>query len=310
VAKRLDDLAIRLACPHSHATPVLGKAIERCHQRSAASAAALALMSSSAQPPAAPPSTEPATAATGAMATTSAAPHNISKPSPMSLPSPRPTVTVLVPYDQAASHPGAGTLTIDHAVPESCVEALLQLWRSLPTAPKEKASPIDRAYYADVDSLLARLIDDALVETGLLERPHHGAAAATQTLMRFLHYPTVGGFLPAHVDLPRATADGARTTHTFLLYLTDCAAGGETLLLDAKPGDAKLVHQGGVVHGERATLARSAPRRGRLLLMPHACPHSAAETVSVPKTLIRGEVLLPSVTPPHHSHLEHLECRL
>ena len=115
----------------------------------------------------------------------------------------------------------------------------------------------------------------------------------TLPLMRFLHYPSPGGSLPAHVDLPRVVDGGARTTHSFLLYLTDCELGGETLLLEAKPGDAKLVGAGGVAAGERQTLARSAPRRGRLLLMPHACPHSAAPVISAPKLLIRGEMLLP-----------------
>ena len=42
----------------------------------------------------------------------------------------------------------------------------------------------------------------------------------------------------------------------------------------------------------RKPIAVSAPRRGRLLIMPHACPHAAAPVDSVPKTLIRGELLL------------------
>ena len=113
-------------------------------------------------------------------------------------------------------------------------------------------------------------------------------------LMRFLHYPSTGGSLPAHVDLPRVVDGGLRTTHTFLLYLTDCELGGETLMLKAKPGDAKLAGAGGVASGERQTLASSPPRRGRLLLMPHACPHSAAPVISAPKLLVRGEMLLPS----------------
>lgn len=49
--------------------------------------------------------------------------------------------------------------------------------------------------------------------------------------------------------------------------------------------------------GERHVLARSAPRRGKLLIMPHACPHSAAPVVSAPKLLIRGEMLLPTAPP-------------
>ena len=118
-----------------------------------------------------------------------------------------------------------------------------------------------------------------------------GLRFGTQPLMRFLHYPDAGGTLPAHVDLPRVV-DGVRTTHSFLLYLTDCEHGGETLLLEARRGDEKLATRGGVAPGERQTVARSAPRRGRLLVMPHACPHSAAPVVSAPKLLIRGEVLL------------------
>ena len=74
--------------------------------------------------------------------------------------------------------------------------------------------------------------------------------------------------------------------------MTDCGTGGETLLLAAREGDAALAHAGGVAAGARETLARAVPREGRLLLMPHACPHCAAPTVSVPKLLIRGEVLI------------------
>lgn len=238
-------------------------------------------------------------------------------------------LTVMLPRDlpdhpgSETLHPGAGTLTIDNALPDACVEALLQLWRGLPTAQKDKASPIDRSYYDDVDGWLRRAIDKVLTDLGLLTAPSAdvamagvamadaatadvatagadqpaAASPATQPLMRFLHYPTVGGSLPAHVDLPRVSAEGVRTTHSFLLYLTDVATGGETLLLEARPGDAKLVTAGGVANGERRTLAKSAPRRGRLLLMPHACPHSAAETEAVPKTLIRGEVVLPGLLP-------------
>ena len=224
-----------------------------------------------------------------------------------------PVLSFLVP-PTLEGHPGAGTLSIEHALPESCVDAILQLWRSLPTAPKDKPSPIDRSYYADVDGWLCAAIDNALVGLGIMSptagvelaktagadggdegKKGVGTGAGTQPLMRFLHYPTVGGYLPAHVDLPRVTSDGTRTTHTFLLYLTDCAEGGETLLLDARPGDAKLAPAGGVAPGARATISACAPRKGRLMLMPHACPHSAAPVESVPKLLIRGEVL---VVPP------------
>ena len=200
-----------------------------------------------------------------------------------------PHVRTLVPLE-LDGHPGSGTLSIDDALPPGSVDALLQLWRSLPTAPKDKPSPIDRAYYADVDGCLAHVIDGALKRAGVLRERDRSRPAALP-LVRFLHYATVGGSLPAHVDLPRVV-DGERTTHSFLLYLTDCERGGETLLLEAKPGDERLKSAGGVAPGERGVIAVSAPRRGRLLIMPHACPHAAAPVDSVPKTLIRGELLL------------------
>jgi len=94
----------------------------------------------------------------------------------------------------------------------------------------------------------------------------------------------------------RAAGGGARaaasSTHSFLLYLYDCASGGETVLHDARAGDAPLARHGGVAHGPRRALHRVAPRAGRLLLMPHACPHSGAEVIDAPKLLIRGEVLV------------------
>ena len=58
-----------------------------------------------------------------------------------------------------------------------------------------------------------------------------------------------GGALPPHTDLPRAAPDvspAARTTHTFLLYVGDCNGGGETLLLEALPGDERLALAGGL----------------------------------------------------------------
>lgn len=207
---------------------------------------------------------------------------------------PSPRLTLLLPFE-ADGHPGAGSCTIDDALTPAAVDAILTLWRSLPTAPKDKPSPIDRAYYADVDRAICALIDDALLRAGLMcvdPSAPSSSSAATQPLMRFLHYPEPGGSLPTHVDLPRLV-DGVRTTHTFLLYLTDCESGGETRLLEARPGDAALASAGGVAPGERRVLAASAPRRGRLMMMPHACPHLAAPVESVPKILLRGEATLP-----------------
>lgn len=163
--------------------------------------------------------------------------------------------------------------------------------------------------------------------------------------MRFLLYQEAGGNLPAHVDLTR-TCPITKTvsTHTFIIYLTDCQQGGETVLLqsircgkqsdynatlEAKKqqklyikqqaerrqrkeqqrqkyfGDHKLEmvltqdtaqkqpKKNSRPKTEESTdsgiLARIKPKRGRLLVFPHLCPHEGGTIESVPKILLRGE---------------------
>lgn len=197
------------------------------------------------------------------------------------------SMSVLIPL--GTTHAGAGTVMIDGAFDDAFLGSLAALSQRLSRAPKEKSSPTERAYFADSEGWVVRRLDATLRAAAL------PAAAAALPQMRFLEYRDAGGSLPAHVDLPRVVPGGARTTYSFLLYLSDCAQGGETQLLEALPGDAKLAPSGGVAPGAREVLARVQPRRGRLLLMPHACPHAASATVDVPKSFIRGEILPPSV---------------
>ena len=97
--------------------------------------------------------------------------------------------------------------------------------------------------------------------------------------IRFLNYEEPGGILPPHVDLCRVDdASGCRSTHTFILYLTDCPVGGGTALLKELK-DPKV-------------LAVTQPKRGRALIFRHLCPHSGLEVDSAPKLLLRGEVIL------------------
>ena len=97
--------------------------------------------------------------------------------------------------------------------------------------------------------------------------------------LRFLNYERPGGILPPHVDLCRIDDEsGYRSTHTFILYLTDCEhGGGGTALLQCLK-DPEVI-----------SIAK--PRRGRALIFPHLCPHAGLETVS-PKLLLRGEVII------------------
>ena len=97
--------------------------------------------------------------------------------------------------------------------------------------------------------------------------------------IRFLKYERKGGVLPPHVDLCRVDEkSGQRSTHTFILYLTDCEEGGGTALLEHLKTPK--------------VLAIAQPKRGRALIFPHGCPHSGLEVDCVPKVLLRGEVIL------------------
>ena len=97
--------------------------------------------------------------------------------------------------------------------------------------------------------------------------------------IRFLHYDRSGGVLPAHVDLCRVDeTSGRRSTHTFILYMNDCEHGG---------GTALLKHL-----ADPEVLAIIQPRKGRALIFPHMCPHSGLQVESLPKLLLRGEVVI------------------
>ena len=75
------------------------------------------------------------------------------------------------------------------------------------------------------------------------------------------------------------------STHTFILYLSDCTSGGETCLLHSLPGrHFKLTPEANM-------LAEIKPKLGRLLVFPHICPHSGATVTEVPKLLLRGEMI-------------------
>ena len=127
--------------------------------------------------------------------------------------------------------------------------------------------------------------------------------------MRFLCYNEAGGDLAPHVDLARTDPlTGVRSTHTFLLYLRDCATGGETALRKwmrepcVHTACSSLAYPQPKAEGmagsisinfaaAEASIAKVAPRRGRLLVFPHLCPHEGCEVVSTPKILLRGELV-------------------
>ena len=183
----------------------------------------------------------------------------------------------------SVDHPGAGSYVIDNAISPTVVKGLLKLWKDLPIdeSNKKKNSTLCsvRSYYCDAEDYVGHVLSSVIIGVGL-------APSRDQTAvfphMRFLNYAEEGIVLAPHVDLCRVDAfSGRRSTHSFLLYLTDCKCGGETSLLQDLSGE-----------GRNHVLASISPKRGRLLLFPHACPHEGNRVDDVPKILLRGEVRL------------------
>jgi 2OG-Fe(II) oxygenase superfamily len=202
-------------------------------------------------------------------------------------------VTTLIP--DYSDHPGRGSVLIDDMLSSNAVDVLLRLYNSLPIdmnqrQKKNSAVCSERSYYCDAEGVLQKLLQEGLCRVGFSVSDSNSVLTSTSTTnvrvfphMRFLNYIRPGSSLPPHVDLcrvdPFCPDAQKRSTHTFILYLSDCISGGETRLLD------DLREQGRA----RATVA---PRRGRLLIFPHSTPHEGLEVVDVPKILLRGEIRL------------------
>jgi hypothetical protein len=104
---------------------------------------------------------------------------------------------------------------------------------------------------------------------------------------RFLEYTKSGSGLDPHTDGTKVCCDHPddyTSTHTMLLYLTDCQNGGETVLLsECSP----------VPNSTKSSILYSCvPKRGRLLLFPHATPHAGMPVIDLPKICLRAEVCL------------------
>lgn len=216
-------------------------------------------------------------------------------------------VTTLI--DENLDHPGAGACIVDNALSDEQLCFLDSLQQSLPVieacdedvgkqselmdsrskSDKSSYRP-SRSYYCDIFGGVQKMLQGCIIAARQsLPREHHGNVSSpiNDTLaptsvfqhIRFLRYERKGGILPPHVDLCRVDEkSGQRSTHTFILYLTDCEHGGGTALLDELSSPTLL--------------AVAQPQRGRALIFPHNTPHSGLEVDCVPKVLLRGEVIL------------------
>ena len=194
---------------------------------------------------------------------------------------------ILIPH--GAAHPGAGSFFVDGALPDSFLAALDALLAGLPLAERKKKALLgannDRSYYCDAEGWITAALASAVGQCfpgggGALPGQGAGLRGTAMMYMRFLLYNESGGGLPPHTDLARTDPDGNTSRHTFILYLTDCHVGGTTVLLDRLSQPC-------------TPIASVAPKRGRLFVFPHACPHMAVavETPDVPKQILRGEML-------------------
>mmetsp|Transcript_11254 Transcript_11254/g.20906 ORF Transcript_11254/g.20906 Transcript_11254/m.20906 type:complete len:568 (-) Transcript_11254:1366-3069(-) len=190
-------------------------------------------------------------------------------------PKTEPDVTVLIPRD--ADHPGRGACYIDNSFSEAFLQQLSELLLSIQPVMAEKTTCSARRYLCDTTNAILNSLEQVVQYS-----PNN--LSVVYPFMRFLSYEEQGGYLAPHVDLSRTDFSGHVSTHTFILYLEDCDQGGETSLLTL----AKNFGQHGNVPAEYI-LSTVRPKRGRLLLFPHACPHEGRETIAVPKRLLRGE---------------------
>ena len=215
-------------------------------------------------------------------------------------------VSVLI--DSSKDHPGAGSYIVDNALTEEELCYLDSLWESLPiveacddvdeqytgvaTVSKNEYRP-SRRYFCDAEEEIQYMLKgcvQAARKAYNKECNSESSATANSFVVkgsplsvfkhiRFLTYEKPGGVLPPHVDLCRVDdASGVRSTHTFILYLTDCNHGGGTALLKSLK--------------DPQVIAVAQPKRGRAIMFPHSCPHSGLEVSVVPKVLLRGEVIL------------------
>eukprot|EP01134_Creolimax_fragrantissima_P000357 CFRG0357T1 len=221
-------------------------------------------------------------------------------------------VTVLI--DPTVNHPGAGACMIDGAFSDEYLDRLTRLFDGLTVPPIDAFAEARRntrrsysktcavrRYFMDHAGWVCGGINKALKlgategagykegENGNAPAPH-GCTRAFPRL-RFLHYTQQGGRMEPHVDLSKEEpSDKISSTHTMILYLHDVEQGGETVLLDKVGGKGMSIVTSTDGSASDKVLASVLPKRGRLLIFPHLCPHEGLPVIDLPKLFLRGEL--------------------
>eukprot|EP00928_Gymnodinium_smaydae_P070481 TRINITY_DN54307_c0_g1_i1.p1 TRINITY_DN54307_c0_g1~~TRINITY_DN54307_c0_g1_i1.p1 ORF type:complete len:286 (-),score=36.91 TRINITY_DN54307_c0_g1_i1:196-1053(-) len=170
---------------------------------------------------------------------------------------------------------------IDGALDDAFLEVLDATRLSLPLDTSKKKTAAARRFHHDADGDLRVALQDVLLK----ELPLQSCSPVILPWMRFLEYLEPEGALPPHTDaIVHCKETGQTSTHTLLVYSSGCEQGGETVMLPWPSEDPSVnVGAGFAVR----------PLRGRIFCFPHGCLHEGAPTDSVPKVLLRAELILP-----------------
>jgi hypothetical protein len=179
-------------------------------------------------------------------------------------------------------HPGAvgcGSFIIDDCITDDFINKLMGVYNNIPIIHGVKDTCNDRKYICDSTNWISSCFTKIF--------GFYSIKCLVYPQMRFLIYQNLGGFAPPHIDLSRTNEFGLTSTHTFILYLTDCEMGGETNLLLNIPTKSTST----------SVIESIKPKKARLLLFPHNCPHEGMSVKSLPKILLRGECHLEFIEP-------------
>lgn len=209
-----------------------------------------------------------------------------------------------------SNHLGAGSFYIDNAFHDEFLDKLANLHDSIRstiigqhhnsnnTSSHQKPQSTNaarRSHYCDTEGWLCAALTSAL--------QHAEQSQSSQTIkqefpqnifphVRFISYlgeNSTTSFLAPHKDFPVLDRSNGRTsTHTFILYLTTVAQGGETVLLDYLPSAKNNSYENNDMIENSMYAVK--PVRGRLFCFPHGCPHAGRHVVDGSKLILRGDV--------------------
>jgi hypothetical protein len=236
---------------------------------------------------------------------------------------------------------GLGLVLDNHCPSDWITETVEDIRLRLPL--DSKRPTVSRRFYHDIDGVivheLERLVYGALVGSSILTVHEPASASNTRGIfekiacssgtetylriycnpyVRILEYDTVGCGLAPHTDGTKV-CDTTRykSTHTLLLYLSDCKKGGETAImlkdhdswskcsqvivpLDRVyklSGDGLGIHHRNTIDVTYGCTSSNvclgvSPIVGRIFLFPHEWPHAGAICENVPKIMLRAEMTI------------------